>query len=161
MQQQLDKAVSAFLNRGSLDCQDLIAKRAIRAIFGLIDLRQNAYDRGSRSGFNECSRGLDCAVTAFACINTEKRYDFAAKVHPSVKDLTEALLDLHKPSQKAEGLLNQAEAALRALKDVLTPVCTVHGINSVAILRGDHCVATMAGIKFANDNEGRRPAHGG
>ena len=148
----MDKAIDAFLTRGSLDPQDLIAKRAIRSFFGLLGLRQNAYDRGDSKGFNECGRGLDCAVNAFACVNTEKRYDFAGKVHPAIEDLTEALLDLHNPAGKAEALLHQAEGVLRSLKDELTPVCTVSGISSVAILRGDHCAAAIAGVVLANDN---------
>jgi hypothetical protein len=148
----MDKEIEAFLKRGSLDPHDLIAKRAIRTFFGLLDLRQNAYDRGDSAGFNECSRGLKCAVKALSCVNTAKHYHFAGKVHPCIESLTKALQHLHDPVEKAAGLLDQAEAAFLSLKDELTPVCTVRGISSVAILRGDFCTAAMADVIVANDN---------
>jgi hypothetical protein len=148
----MDKSVIAFINDRSLDPHDLIAKRSIRAYIGLSALSQNADDRGDMQGLAEVARGISCAVSAFACINTEKRYNFAGHVHPQVDGLTEALLDLHKPADKAEGLLHQAEGVLRSLRDILTPICAVHSPGPKMILRGDHCRAAIAGLVPVNDN---------
>jgi hypothetical protein len=148
----MDKEIEVFIKKGSFDPHDRIAKRAIHTMSGLLGLRQNAYDRGDSAGFIECSLGLKCAVRAFGCVNTAKHYPFAAKVHPCIESLTKVLQGLHDPVEKAAGLLDQAEATLLSLKDELTPVCTVRGISSVAILRGDFCTAAMADVIVANDN---------
>jgi hypothetical protein len=148
----MDKAIIAFLDRGSLDAQDLIAKRSIRALVKLSALRQNAYDRGLGIAHHHCTRALDGVIFIFAGINTAKNYSFADKVHPHIADMTRALDHLANPAEDAEEVLDQARAVIEAYEDVLTPVCTIHGISSVAILRGDHAEAAMAGVHIANDH---------
>ncbi|MBU6455221.1 MAG: hypothetical protein KGS72_25855 [Cyanobacteria bacterium REEB67] len=150
----MSKAVSAFLDRGSFDARDNLAKRALRAFGTLAPMLNNAYDRGDERGFLECQRGLDCALHAFACINSEREYPFAGDVHPAIVGLSEACKDIREASKFAGGLLEQAEAVVHALQGTLTPVCTISGVRSVAIYRGAHCERAFASIaaEVANDH---------
>jgi hypothetical protein len=148
----MNKTIQTFLDRATLAPQDLIAKRAIRAIDGLQGLITNAYNRGDAEGMFECRRGLAGAVSALACVNTEQHYDFAAQVHPDIPAATEFFAALDIPAGEAEGLLADAEEIFDSLKDELTPVCTVHGVTSSAILRGFHCDRALAGVAPVNDN---------
>ena len=150
----MTRAVSAFLDRGSFDARDNLAKRALRAFGRLESMLKNAYDRGDEPGFIECHRGFGCAVHAFACINSEREYSFAGDVHPDIVDLSEACKDIREASKFAGGLIEQAEAVVQALQGRLTPVCTISGVDSVAIYRGVHCVRAFASTieKVANDH---------
>jgi hypothetical protein len=148
----MEKAVTAFLDRFTLDGQDLLAKRAIRAIEGLTGLITNAYNRGDSANWLECRQAVASAILAFAFINVDKDYAFADKVDPRMPAITAGATDLPDRAENAPQLVERAEGVYEALKDVLTPVCTFSGITSVTVLRGDHCRAAMDGLTAVNDN---------
>lgn len=147
----MQQAVTAFLTGSDNDARDLLAKRAIRAKNGLEEMIRNAFDRGNSTAFAECQYARTCAVYAFTSVNTAKHYPFAADVDEQVPALTAAAHDLQSVEEAAEALLQQAEFVLNSYKDVLTAVCTVHGLRSVRILRGDHCLAAVEDMTPAND----------
>jgi len=148
----MQQVVTAFLNRETEDPRDILAQRAIRAFEQLKELIANAYNRGHTFGFNDCQQACNQALYAFVAVNTRKRYTFADQVDTAVAPLTAHMQGMTSVDEAAAALLEQAEAIIGHYKDELTPVCTISGVTSVQILRGDHCLAHIADLKPANTN---------
>jgi len=148
----MQQAVTAFLNRESEDPRDILAQRALRAFETLKELIANAYNRGHSAGFNDCQQACNSALYAFVAVNTRKSYAFADQVDPAVAPLTAHMQDMPAVDEAAAALLEQADAIIGHYKDELTPVCTMSGVTSVRILRGDHCLGLIADLTPANSN---------
>lgn len=150
----MDQTVQAFLDKPSLDANDIQAKRAIIAFAKLERLAQNFADCGRTVLLHNASNGANAALHGFACINACKSYPFADKVSSIVPDLTDLVKDIQGADYAllAEDPIDFAEAVELAYREYYSPVATIAGVDSARILRGDHALAAMVGMHIANDH---------
>jgi hypothetical protein len=150
----MHEAVQSFLNKGTADPTDLLAKRALRAIFGLQGLEENFRVRGIAELLNNVGHSLQVASGGFVLVNISKNYGFAEEVIPGATAFTAevegAVQDDH--FAMAQEQIEFAEQLLAALSQYYYPVLIIRGVRSVQILLGDFAAAAAAQMKLANDN---------
>lgn len=150
-------ALTAFLTREHTDHLDQLGQRAVTALNNLKTLYQMADDRGNFIAMQDCAQSINMALEAFACVNASKGYAFADLIHADMAAFTRTLqqaLHAEQLSENAATLVAYLNAIEQRLEPTLPAVCTVRGITSVRILRGDHCLA-FKDMKAINDNEPR------
>lgn len=146
----MHKTLKAFLDATNLDETDKLAQRALvafRKCGGPTGLIANAYNRGDGEAYAEVSRAHYEASAAFVLINQHKDYPFAAEL---IAGMAVQAVNAQEPAAAAAYLIGLAENTIEAYANRCTPVCTITGIDSVRILRGEHAVEAMRGVVVAN-----------
>lgn len=150
----MHKSLKAFLSAQHIDRADRIAHRALTALAvleGQQGLINNADNRGNELAFIELNRAHYFALAAFALIDFSKNYPFAEEVE-SYKSAVLSWTGDGDYEATAEDSMNRAEEIINLRKAECTPVCMIHGIGSVAILRGVRAAHAMHGVVPANSN---------
>lgn len=155
------KLIADFLGRAPKDENEKMAQTAIIINRHLGDLARKLDALGELTALRDVQVARESALIAFACINVEKRYGFAAAVSETVniEDVTAQVEEMHDLPQKAAGLLNTAAFYLQALSEYAAaqqtgPLVIISGLAHRHILRGDHARAAAASIigNVANQN---------
>lgn len=150
----MNEAVQSFLNKATIDPADLLAKRALEAIFNLQALEENFRARGIAALVNEVVQSQRVASGVFVLVNISKNYGFADEVIPGATAFTAEVKANVEGDHfaMAQEQIEFAEHLLTALSQYYYPVLIIRGVRSVQILRGDYAVAAAARMRLANDN---------
>lgn len=153
------KLISDFLARAPKDEAEKMAQTAIIINRELSDLARKLDALGELTALRDVQVARESALVAFAIINVDKRFGFAAAVSQTVdiEATTAQMEELHDRTNKAGALLNTAAFYLQALSDFAAaqqtgPLVIISGIAFPRILRGDHARAAAANLVAHNQN---------
>jgi hypothetical protein len=145
----MHKTLKDFVGAKLVDETDKLAQRALKAFGrcgGPTGLIANANARGDIDAYLMVSRAHFEASAAFVLINQTKNYPFAEEVlaHMAVS------IEAEQPAAAAAYLVGNAEGIIEAFAHRCAPVCTISGVTSVYILRGEHAAFAMRDVVAAN-----------
>lgn len=146
----MHKTVKDFVGAVHDDETDKLAQRALIVLGkceGPRGLIANAHNRGDAEAWTAVSRAHYEASLAFVLIHQTKGYAFGDEV---LAGIAVQSVDAEDPAAAAAYLVDIAEPAIEAYADRCTPVCTIAGISSVRMLRGQHAANALHGVVVAN-----------
>lgn len=148
----MHKTLKAFLAATHVDETDKLAQRALQLHFACVGDNghiANAHERGDGEAYTEVCHAHYEASMAFVAINQTQDYPFAAEV---LERFVVQAVETDQPAAVAAYFVGKAENTIAAYAERCKPVCRIHGITSVRILRGAHAVQAMVGVVPANAN---------
>ncbi len=146
----MHKTLKAFVAATHVDETDKLAQRALvvhAACLGDNGLIANAHERGDGEAYTAICHAHYEASMAFVAINQTKDYPFAADV---LARMAVQAVETDQPAAVAAYFVGKAECTIAAFAKRCAPVCKIHGITSVRILRGEHAAHAMRDVVPAN-----------
>ncbi len=149
----MHKTLKDFLAAEHVDQTDKLAQRALKVHLACISstgahgLIANAHERGDGEALTEVSKAHYEASLAFLACNLVKDYAFASEV---VAQFAVDKVETDQPAAVAEFFVGKAENTIAAYAERCAPVTRISGVQSVRILRGEHALNAMRGVRVAN-----------
>lgn len=149
----MHKTLKDFLAANLVDETDKLAQRALKIHaaciggLGIHGLIANAHERGDGEAYTQMCHAHYEASIAFVACNLVKDYAFASEV---VAQFAVDKVETDQPAAVAEFFVGKAENTIAAYAERCAPVTRISGVQSVRILRGEHALNAMRGVRVAN-----------